>query len=192
MFCFWAGKLIFLSESTNTTDMTIEQLFQDKTIKAKGKVAILGDWIINRELPLDELMAYAEKQKATDKATCIEAVEYATKKMPAIADQSLLDYVTRSLCDDEPRVKWESAKVIGNIAGQFPDGLEKAINNLLPNAGNSGTVVRWATAYALAEILKLKTGDNKTLLPEVEALLEQEEDNGVKKKYSDALKKVKK
>lgn len=70
--------------------------------------------------------------------------------------------------------------------------MDKSINSLLLNAENKGTVVRWATAYALAEILKLKTESNKTLLPEVERLCEKEEDNGVKKKYLDALKKVKK
>lgn len=172
--------------------MTIEQIFQDKSIKAKGKVKNLGEWLLNDELPIDELLAYAEKQKATDKATCIEAVELATKTKPSIADENLLDYVTKSLKDEEPRVKWESAKVIGNIAKQFPQKLDKAITNLLPNAKSNGTVVRWATAYALAEIVKLKTENNVTLLPKVEALCDKEEDNGVKKKYLDALKKVKK
>lgn len=137
-------------------------------------------------------MAYAEKQNASDKATCIEAVEYATKKVPDIADESLFIYVTKALKDAEPRVKWESAKVIGNIAKLFSNNLEKAINNLLPNAKDNGTVVRWATAYALAEILKLKTENNKKLLPKVETLCENEEDNGVKKKYLEALKKIKK
>jgi hypothetical protein len=89
-------------------------------------------------------------------------------------------------------VKWESAKVIGNIAKLFPTQLDKCVNNLLLNAEKTGTVIRWATAYALAEILKLKTELNKKLLPKVETLCENEEDNGVKKKYLDALKKVKK
>lgn len=172
--------------------MTIEQIFEDKSIKAKAKVKTLGEWLLNGELPLDELLAYAEKQKATDKATCIEAVELATKKTPAIADENVLDYVTKSLKDEDSRVKWESAKVIGNIAKHYPDKLDKAIINLLPNAENKGTVVRWATAYALAEILKLMTGNNLKLLPKIEAFCDKEEDNGVKKKYLDALKKVKK
>ncbi|MBS1928196.1 MAG: hypothetical protein JST95_06360 [Bacteroidetes bacterium] len=172
--------------------MTIEQVFQDKTIKAKGKVLIIGEWLINGELPIDELVTYAEKQKATDKATCIEAVEYATKKLPTIADENLLVYVTKALKEDEPRVKWESAKVIGSIAKLFPTHLDKTVSNLLSNTENTGTVVRWATAYALAEILKLKKDTNKKLLPKIETLCDKEEDNGVKKKYLDALKKVKK
>ena len=172
--------------------MTIEEVFKDKTIKAKTKVANMGEWILNNELPLEELLAFAKKQKAVDKATCIEAIEYATKKMPAIASENLLVYVTKTLEDEEPRVKWESAKVIGNIAGLFSGQLSKAIKNLLSNAESTGTVVRWATAYALAEILKLKTDNNKILLPKIESLYDKEEDNGVKKKYQDALKKIKK
>lgn len=82
--------------------------------------------------------------------------------------------------------------MIGNVAKLFPDQVVKSIPYLLQNAENNGTVVRWATAYALAEILKLKTGNNEKLLPEIEILCEKEEDNGVKKKYLDALKKVKK
>lgn len=171
--------------------MTIEGIFKDKTIKTKVKVTTIGEWLTNNELTIEELLAYAEKQKATDKATCIEAVEYATKKVPAIATENLLAFVTAALKDDEPRVKWESAKVIGNIAKIFPAQLDKTISNLLPNAKKTGTVVRWATAYALAEILKLKTDNNKKLLPKIEALCENEENNGVKKKYIDALKKVK-
>lgn len=172
--------------------MTLENLFEDKSIKAKAKAKQIADWLLNNELPLDELLAFTEKQQATDKATCIEAIETATKKSPAIGTEELLVFVTNTLKDDEPRVKWESAKVIGNIAKRFPEQLDNSIKMLLPNAKNKGTVVRWATAYALAEIIKLKTQSNKDLLPKIEILCEKEEDNGVKKKYIDALKKVKK
>lgn len=172
--------------------MTLEEIFQDKSIKAKGKVAQVGEWLINGELSIEELLVFADTQLPSNKATCIEAAEYATKKEPAIADDGLLNYVTEALKEEEPRIKWESAKVIGNIAKLFPDKLTKAIEALLNNAKNKGTVVRWATAYALAEILKLKTDHNKKLLPAIEDLSLKEEDNGVKKKYLDALKKVKK
>lgn len=170
--------------------MKIEQIFQDKTLKAKKKVLTIGEWLTNNKLAIDELLAYAEKQKATDKATCIEALEYATKKNPTIANENLLEYVTLALKDDEPRVKWESAKVIGNVAKFFPTKLDKVINNLLPNAENKGTVVRWATAYALAEILKLKTENNSKLALKIEQLSENENDNSVKKKYLEAIQKI--
>jgi len=171
---------------------TVAQTFQDKSIKAKAKVTVLGQWLIDGELPLEELLVYADHQKAKDKATCIEAIEYATKKKPAIADENLLAYLITALKDDEPRVKWESAKVIGNTAKNLSAQVERSIDTLLANASNTGTVVRWATAYALSEIVKLRTASNDRLLPKIELLCEKEQDNGVKKKYLEALKKVKK
>ena len=172
--------------------MTLEELFNDSTLKAKAKVAQIGQWLLEDDLLLDELMVFSEGKKGTVKATCIEAMEYVTKKRPAIAEESLLNFVTKTLKEEEPRIKWESAKVIGNIARLFPSQLTEPVNNLLANAEHSGTVVRWATAYALAEILKLKTAQNGKLLPKIETLHEKEEDNGVKKKYLGALKNIKK
>ena len=96
------------------------------------------------------------------------------------------------LTDNAPRVKWESARVIGNIAHHYPTKLNKAITNLLINSQDNGTVVRWASAYALGEILKLKTKYNNKLLPAIEAIYEKEIDNAIKKKYADAIKKLKK
>jgi hypothetical protein len=63
---------------------------------------------------------------------------------------------------------------------------------LLTNSEYDGTVVRWASAFALGEILKLKTKHNKDWLPAIEDICHREQDNGVKKKYFDAIKKTKK
>ncbi|MCZ4244846.1 hypothetical protein [Pedobacter punctiformis] len=172
--------------------MTIEELFKDKSVKAKAKVAQIGEWLLENTLPSDELLAFAETQNATNRATCIEAIEYATKKNPNLADETVFFFVTKALKEDEPRIKWESAKVIANISSKYSDKLDSATTNLLENAVHNGTVVRWATALALGEILKLKTSRNIKLMPVLEKLSEAEEDNGVKKKYLDAIKKAKK
>jgi HEAT repeat protein len=172
--------------------MTIVELLNDKTKKAKEKMITISKWLSDDSMPTDELIAFAEKAKDTEKATCIEAIEYATKLNPKLADESVFAFVTRALTEKAPRVKWESARVIGNIAHQFTSKLDEAICNLLENSSYEGTVVRWASAHALGEILKLKTKHNKVLLPAIEALSKSEEVNGIKKKYLDALKKVSK
>jgi HEAT repeat protein len=172
--------------------MTLTQLLTDKTKKAKEKVETISKWLLDGSLPTDELIVFAEKAKDPGKATCIEAIEFATRKNSKIADESVFAFVIKSLSENAPRVKWESAKVIANIAHLFPTKLNKAIGNLLTNAEDNGTVVRWASAFALGEILKLKTKHNKTLLPTIEAICEGEQDTGVKKKYLDAIKKTKK
>ena len=172
--------------------MTLDELISDKATKPKEKTETISKWILDKSLPVDELIAYAEKQKDPAKATCIEAMEYATKQKPEIADEIVLTFVTNKLTEKAPRIKWESAKVIGNIAHLFPTKLEKSIGNLLINTEHEGTVVRWSSAFALGEILKLKTKYNNDLLPAVEAICVKEEKNSIKKIYLDAIKKMKK
>ncbi len=172
--------------------MTIDELLNEKAIKSKEKTETISKWILDNSLTIDELIAFAEKQKDPAKATCIEAIEYATKINSTIADEALLTYVTSSLKEKAPRIKWESAKVIGNIAHLFPSKLDKSIDNLLVNATHEGTVVRWSAAFALGEILKLKLKHNKDLFSAVESICEKEEKNSIKKIYLNAIKKAKK
>lgn len=172
--------------------MTIEELIKDKAIKSKEKVEIISKWVIDKSLPTDELIAFAEKSKDPVKATCIEALEYATKQNSNLADETVFSFVTQTLTEKAPRIKWESAKVIGNTAHLFLDNLDKAITNLLTNTEHEGTVVRWSAAFALGEILKLKTKHNETLLSALEKISEKEEKNSIKKIYLDAIKKTKK
>ncbi|AWA31020.1 hypothetical protein HYN48_13525 [Flavobacterium magnum] len=171
--------------------MAIDDLLKDKTKKTKEKTETISKWLLEGSLPTDELIVFAEKTTDSEKATCIEAVEYATKQNPKIADETLFLFAIEMLHQKAPRIKWESAKIIANIAYAFPEKLSIAVEKLLVNSGHTGTVVRWATAYALGEILKLNTNLNESLLPKLESLLEKETQNGVKKKYSDALKKSK-
>lgn len=172
--------------------MEIKLLLNDKSKKTKQKTETISKWLLNDTMPVDKLIAFAKKSTDAEKATCIEAIEYATKQNPRIADETVFSFVTSMLAEQAPRVKWESARVIGNIAHLFPAKLSKAITNLLTNAESQGTVVRWASAYALGEILKLKTKHNKLLLPTIEAICSREEDNGVRKKYVEAIKKLNK
>ncbi|PTT43753.1 hypothetical protein DBR28_00010 [Chryseobacterium sp. HMWF028] len=172
--------------------MTVEELIKDKTVKSKEKVDIISKWIIDASLPTDELIAFAEKSKDPVKATCIEALEYATKQNSNFADETVFSFVTQTLTEKAPRIKWESAKVIGNTAHLFPENMDQTITNLLGNTEHEGTVVRWSAAFALGEILKLKTKHNATLLPALEDISEKEEKNSIKKIYLDAIKKTKK
>ena len=171
--------------------MNLDLLFADKTKKAKTKVEIISQWWLEGFLSSDELLKYAKKTNDKNKATCIEAMEFATRLNPSIANAAVFTFVTKMLADNAPRVKWESAKVVGNIAKNFPSKLSKPISLLLTNASNNGIVVRWAASYALGEILKLNSKQNNYLLPAIKAICESEEDNAIKKKYLSAIKKLK-
>lgn len=170
--------------------MNLQELLTDKSTKPKEKTETLSRWLLDGSLPMDECLAFAEKQKDPAKATCIEAIEFATQQNPKIADEAVFLFVCNSLTAKAPRIKWESAKVIGNTAHLFQNLLKEAIANLLLNAKHEGTVVRWSAAFALGEILKLKTKHNTKLLPELEAICEQEEKNSIQKIYRSAFKKI--
>lgn len=170
--------------------MTIETILKDKTKKIKERTETISKWLLEGSMPVDELIAFAEKSKDSEKATCIEAIEYATKQNPKLADESVLSFVTKTLTDKAPRVKWESAKVVGNIAHLFPTKLNNPLANLLKNTEYDGTVVRWSAAYAIGEIVKLKTKHNKDLIPAIEAILKRNKDNAIKKIYEKALKEA--
>ncbi|WP_298151383.1 hypothetical protein [Flavobacterium sp.] len=170
--------------------MTIAALLADKTTKTKAKTEALAGWLLDGSLPAEELVAFAETAKDADKGTCIEAIEYATQRRPDIASDGVFDFMVGALAAKAPRVKWESAKVIGNTAHLFPDKLRVAVAGLLVNASHEGTVVRWAAAFALGEILKGHTAQHDDLLASIESLAAQEQQNGVRKKYLDAVKKA--
>jgi len=168
----------------------IEKILTDPSAKPAEKKQNLADWLSKNPKKLGELISFAKASKDPQKATCIEAIEEVTKKSPQIADEACFDFLTETLTAKAPRLKWEAAKTIGNIAPLFPARLNTALANLLVNSESDGTVVRWATAYALGEIVKMKTTKNKTLVPAIEAIVKREEKNSIRKIYAAALKKI--
>jgi len=172
--------------------MIIESILNDKVLKPKEKTESLSKLLLENPLIVNELVSFAKSSKDPVKATCIEALEFATQTNPGIATKECFGFVTQALTEKAPRVKWESARVIGNIAHLFPQQLENAIVNLLSNTENPGTVVRWSAAHALGCILILKTSNNAELIPAIEAITEREEKNSIRKIYLVALKKIRK
>lgn len=171
--------------------MTIKELFADKTLKPKEKTEKLCQHLDDGDISVNDLITYADQAKDAEKATCIESLEYLTKKDASAVDIKVLEWVVAQLSAKAPRIKWESARVIGNTIALHPDFAERAIAGLLDNANYDGTVVRWSAAYALGEILKLKLPINETLLPALNNIMDQEEKNSIKKIYAAAIKKAK-
>ncbi|MBK0404244.1 HEAT repeat domain-containing protein [Adhaeribacter sp. BT258] len=172
--------------------MNFAELLSDKIQKPKAKTEILSYWLAENPPELTSLIEFARTAKDPVKATCIEAIEFATKQKPEIADLKCLDFVSETLTAKAPRLKWESAKVIGNVAHLFPENLETAVTNLLVNTEHEGTVVRWSAAFALGQILKTKAPVTKDLIPAAENIASREEKNSIRKFYLDALKQIKK
>lgn len=171
--------------------MPLSSIFNDKGLKPKEKTEQISKLIVDNTLSQTDLVAFAKKAKEPMKATCIESLEFATQSNPALLTTETLHFVINSLQDKSPRIKWESAKVIGNTIHLFPGEIEHAVGKLLINTEDGGTVVRWSAAFALAKIIKLKAEINNHLVPAAEAIITREEKNSIKKIYLEALKKVK-
>lgn len=170
--------------------MIIESILKDKNLKPKQKTELLVANFNSCKIKMIEILEFASKSKDSEKATCIEVLEFCTKSNPKVATLDCLNFATENLKSKAPRVKWESAKVIGNIAHIFPDKLDDTVTNLLENTKHSGTVVRWSAAFALGEIIKTKHPKTLKLIPALKNILESEEKNSIKKIYLSALKKV--
>lgn len=68
--------------------------------------------------------------------------------------------------------------------------MEKTVPKLLINTKDESTVVRWCAAYALSEIIKSNSNIRCTLVPQIEEIIKNENNNGVKNVYLKALKVI--
>lgn len=169
---------------------SIHELFGNRAIKPKDRTRSISEWLIDQSITTDELIGFAYHQKAPVKATCMEALEYVTALQPQLATIAVFEFAANNLADPAPRVKWESARVISNIAPMFPDQLNRVVSQLLENATHSGTVVRWSAATALAQIACISGYQNPGFLNQLQALLENEPKSSIQKIYRAALKSV--
>jgi HEAT repeat protein len=93
------------------------------------------------------------------------------------------------LDDKSPRVRWESARILANLAPTYPREVGAAIPDLMRNTTDEGTVVRWSAAFALTEIANADPGAASKLRPEFERIVSEEENKGVRRIYERYLKK---
>ncbi len=124
-----------------------------------------------------------------ERGVCLEALEYITQTNPGFA-RIQIPTIISSLSDTAPRVKWEAARVIANIASLYPKDVETSVPGLIENAKNKSTVVRWSAALALGEIAKYNHEQKNKLLNRIKQICEKEENKGVKNVYKKALKVI--
>lgn len=170
--------------------MDLATFFADKRLSAKQRASELAVQLERRGLSVDELAHFAASAKDPIKATCLEALELATRTAPERATPAVFELATQALSAKAPAVKREAGRVIGNTAQLFPKLFGPAITALLANTDHEGTVVRWSAAFALGEILKLGTPHNKSLIPGAKRIMDVEEKDSIRKIYAKALKQA--
>ena len=168
--------------------MDISFILNSKELKAKEKVSQLAEGILQKQILVNEIIEHMHNAKDPIKGSCIEALEYATEKQSDLLDIETFLYITSCLKSKAPRIKWESAKVLGNTANHFPELIQDTISKLLENAKHEGTVVRWSVAYALKSILENSVEQKQEWKEQITLLMDEEEKNSIKKMYKEALK----
>lgn len=167
----------------------LQALIAHKEMKPKKRTEALCQMVLDGTVPVGELMAFAIAAKPPVRATCIESLEFGTRQGLTI-QVDVLQWILSCLGQNEPRVKWESAKVTGNTIANYPHLISNAVAALLPNTSHEGTVVRWSAPWALGEIVKVNTGIKKELCHTLANIMAQEEKGSISKIYAAAFKKI--
>jgi HEAT repeat protein len=171
--------------------MNLTELFSNIQLNSKEQIEILSQALMSGQISETEVLNFASIAKDAQKGHCIEALEFASRLSPGWGTLETMLFCMDTLTHKAPRVKWESAKVVTNLAGKFPEESQKAIPSLLNNAEHEGTVVRWSAANALAAVCLGNSKSQTELASTLEALSEKEEKDSIRKIYHKALGKKK-
>lgn len=172
--------------------MTLAEIMNDKSLKRLEKRNAIVAAIINREVNFSIISEACEALPPKNISLLLEAVEEVSRSKEFTLDAAYLDWAEKYILSADNSCKREACRIVGNLANQYPAKLENAITALLQNAGDDGTVIRWASAYALSRILVIPSYAKSSLFEKISDLCEKETENGVKNQYIKALKKAEK
>lgn len=170
--------------------MTITEIMNNKSLKRLEKRNSIVEAIINREVNFSIISEACESLPEKNISLLLEAVEEVSRSKEFTLEPEYLDLAEKYILSSDNSCKREASRIIGNLANKFPAKLDHAITALLINAKNEGTVIRWASAYALSRIIVIPQYAKSPLYEQVFDLCTKEQENGVKNQYVKALKKA--
>ncbi|MCI6990530.1 MAG: HEAT repeat domain-containing protein [Clostridiales bacterium] len=172
--------------------MTITEIMNNKALKRLEKRHSLAEAIINREFNFSMILEACESLPEKSRSLLLEAVEEVSRFKAFALEADYLDLAEKYILSSDHSCKREASRIVGNLANKFPTKLDKAIPALLQNTKNDGTVIRWASAYALSRIIVIPQYAKSPLFEQLSDLCAKENESGVKNQYIKALKKQKK
>ncbi len=164
-----------------------DEILLSKTIKPKEKIELLANLFLTERKLSRELIDLMAVAGDSERGNCMSALTLISKTEPKFFTGSI-DFIQQQLSAKAPRVCWEAAETIGNLAPHFPSDCAQAIPALQKMLQGEGTVLRWSAAYALTELAKANATARVELLPFFEQALLSEENNAIKKMFQKALK----
>lgn len=172
--------------------MTIKQIIDDKAVKRLEKRNVLVQGIINGNFDFSAVSAACSLLPEKKISLILEAIEEVSRSKEFALEEAYLKLSESYILSSDPSCKREASRIVGNLAAAFPENLDHAITALMQNANHDGTVIRWASAYALSRIVIIPQYARGPLFEQISNLCEKEKETGVKNQYSKALKKAQK
>lgn len=170
--------------------MTIRQIIDNKSVKRLEKRTVLVEGIINRNFDFSAVSAACSLLPEKKISLLLEAIEEVNRSKEFFLEEDYLKLSENYILSSDPSCKREASRIVGNLAAAFPEDLDRAISALLQNADDEGTVIRWASAYALSRIVIIPQYARGPLFEQISDLYEKEKETRVKNQYSKALKKA--
>ena len=170
--------------------MNIIELLKDKSFKGTERRQAVVNMIVAGELTVNEVAAIATTIGEKQIATALEAVEEVSNKRLCPLGAAWLQWAEPYISSENNSCRREASRIVGNMTAQYPDLFDEAIERLMKNTSDEGTVIRWAAAYALSRIVILDRYAKGDLYDRLIAVCDREEENGVKNQYLKALKKA--
>ena len=172
--------------------MIIIDIINDKSLKRLEKREVIVESIINRKVDFSTISEVCEILSEKKVSLLLEAIEEVSRSKEFILEADYLDLAEKYILSSDNSCKREASRIVGNLANKYPTKLDDAIVALLKNTDDEGTVIRWASAYALSRIIVIPQYAKSSLFEQISDLCAREEENGVKNQYIKALKKAEK
>lgn len=179
-------------DAQEKTTMTITQIIDDKSLKRLEKRKALIEGIVNKSFDFSAISEACSSLPEKSISLVLESIEEVSRCKEFALEEDYLNLSEKYILSSDPSCKREASRIVGNLAAAFPAELEHAITALLQNADHDGTVIRWASAYALSRIVIIPQYAKGPLFEQISNLYEKEKENGVKNQYKKALKKAEK
>lgn len=167
-------------------------MLNDKSKKAIEKRKMIIKAIVEKNITIQQIEGLLNETDEKKSAIILEAIESITNSDAQIADIEWLHLAIKYILSESNSVKREASRIVGNISHKFPNDLDNAIEKLLINSNDQGTVVRWSSAYALSRIILIPQYANSELFDKLTEMCNCENESGVKNQYEKALKKASK
>lgn len=170
--------------------MKLADILSDQHIKRVTARDMITDGIVKGDYTIEEIFAVSEIFGDKKISTILEAVEEISNKGLMNLNEKYLEFAKKYVLSSNNACKREASRIIGNLSARYPQAVQDVIPALLENTKAEGTVVRWASAYALSRILVLEEYCNTDLYGKILSVCEGEQESGVKNQYLKALRKI--